>query len=205
MTEIKDRFLSCVTEHEMNILSESGMFRQITFKKPTSYNYHFHITTWPGYLAISGDAGCYVFARLSDMFEFFRGDHINPSYWSEKLQAVDQNCGYKEFSDKLFHEAIKSDFDEWQFEGDEEEAIESRKNAWAAIQESDISDDETPDSIEDAVRRAMDYKCPVSGNTFGDFWDHNLQDYTFRFLWCCHAIQWAITKYDAAKVLQSVG
>jgi len=193
-TTVEERFLKAVAEHEMSIVSEAGLSRQITFKKPGSYNNHFHITTWPGYLAISGDAGCYVFARLPDMFEFFRGNRINPSYWSEKLQAADRGCGYEEFSEQLFREAIKSDFDGWSFEGDEQ-----RTTAWGAIQESDISDDSTPNSACDAVRAAMEYKCPVTGNRFNDFWDHRLRDYTFRFLWCCHAIQWAIGKYDATN------
>jgi hypothetical protein len=197
----KDRFLACVAEHEMTVVSGAGVFRQITFKKPTSYNNHFHITTWPGYLAISGDAGCYVFARLPDMFKFFRGDGINPSYWGEKLQAVDRHGGYLEFSEECFREAIKSDFDQWHFDvdGDPEKEAEARKSAWEQIQESDLSEDETPESANDAIRRAMEYKCPISGNTFNDFWDHDLQDHTYRFLWCCHAIQWAIEKYDTAK------
>ena len=134
------------------------------------------------------------------MFEFFRGGNIDPSYWGEKLQAVDRSGGYREFSEERFHEAIKNDFDQWNFDGDEEQAAEARKASWTTIQESDISEDEAPASAEDAIRRAMDYKCPISGHSFTDFWDHDLQDHTFRFLWCCYAIQWAIRKYDEAKV-----
>ena len=133
------------------------------------------------------------------MFEFFRGSEINPSYWGEKLQAVDRHGSYREFSAASFHEAIKSDFDQWQFDGYDEQEAAPRKAAWAALQESDLSEDESPESVENAIRRAMDYVCPVSGNTFGDFWDHDLRDHTYRFLWCCRAIQWAISKYDAAK------
>lgn len=194
MTDVKERFLKAVADHEMTIVSEAGLFRHLTFKNPKTFNYHFHITTWPGYLTISGDAGCYVFSRLPDMFNFFRGEGINPSYWSEKLQAVDRTGGCKEFSAEMFHEAIKSDFDGWQFDSDEE-----RVKAWETLQESELADDSEPESIEWAVRTAMDYECPVTKNGFSDFWDHNLQDYTFRLLWCCHAILWAIERYDAAK------
>lgn len=195
MDSPKARFLAAVVDHEMTVIVDGGHFRQITFKKPTSYNYHFHITTWPGYLAISGDAGCYVFARLPDMFEFFRGNEVNPGYWEEKLQAVDKSSGAREFSEEKFHAAIKDDFDQWSFESEDDRAI-----AWTALQESNLADDETPESVTDAVQRAMDYECPVSKHTFSDFWDHHLMDHTFRFLWCCHAIQWAVNKYDAAKV-----
>lgn len=190
MDDVRARFEKTVVEHEMITRSQDGLFRHITFKNPKTYNYHFHITTWPGYLAISGDVGCYVFARLPDMFQFFRGEGINPSYWSEKLQASDR-CGVEEFSEDLFHDAIKSDFEGWHFDNDEQKA-----KAWAALQESDLSEDSQPESLESAMREAMSYKCPVTGNRFNDFWDHHLQDFTFRFLWCCHAIQWAVFEHD---------
>jgi hypothetical protein len=181
------------------IVSETGLYRHLTLKKHESFHYGFHITTWPGYLAISGDAGCYVFARLPDMFQFFRGDRINPSYWSEKVQATDRHGGVHEFSEDKFHQAIKSDFDDWHFDSDED-----RTKAWAELQESDLSDDSAPESLTAAIHAAMNYKCPVSKNSFSDFWDHHIEDYTFRFVWCCHAIQWAITKYDAAKAPKAV-
>lgn len=189
--DVKERFQKSVIEHEMIVVRNDGVHRHLTFKSPRTYNYHFHITTWPGYLAISGDVGCYVFARLPDMFRFFRGDGINPDYWGEKLQAIERNGGYREFSEELFHEAVKSDFDQWDFDDDEQKA-----KAWAALQDSDLSEDSNPESQESAVRAAMDYKCPVTGNGFSDFWDHQLQDHTFRFLWCCYAVRWAIAEVD---------
>lgn len=191
MSDVEERFRKAVIEHEMILVREDGLHRHFTFKSPNTYNNHFHITTWPGYLAISGDGGCYVFARLPDMFRFFRGDRINPGYWGEKLQSIERNGGYREFSEDQFHEAIKSDFDQWSFDDDEQKA-----KAWEALQESDLSEDSNPESLENAVGTAMSYKCPVTGNGFGDFWDHQLEDYTFRFLWCCHAIRWAIAEYD---------
>ena len=193
MNDIAERFKNSVIGHEMIVMQNDGLHRHLTFKSPRTFYNHFHITTWPGYLAISGDVGCYVFARLPDMFRFFRGDGINPSYWSEKLQSCDR-CGVKEFSEKLFHDAIKSDFDQWSFDDDDQKA-----RAWEALQESDLAEDNSPESWEAAVRAAMDYKCPVTGSRFNDFWDHTLQDYTFRFLWCCHAIRWAIAEVDRRR------
>lgn len=194
MKDIEERFKKTVVEHEMIVLQQDGLHRHLTFKSPRTYNNHFHITTWPGYLAISGDIGSYVFARLPDMFKFFRGDGINAGYWAEKLQACDRSGGVKEFSEDLFHEAIKSDFEQWEFDDDEQKA-----RAWAALQESDLSEDSSQESIENAVRSAMAYKCPVTGNDFSDFWDHDLQDYTFRFLWCCHAVRWAVAEVDRRR------
>lgn len=191
MDDVEERFKKAVIGHEMIIVREDGMHRHFTFKSSNSYNYHFHITTWPGYLAISGDGGCYVFARLPDMFRFFRGSGINPGYWGEKLQAIERNGGYREFSEELFHAAIKSDFDQWSFKNRSQQ-----RKAWKALQESDLSKDNAPQSLDDALRAAMDYECPVTKNRFNDFWEHDLQDYSFRFLWCCHAVRWAVAEYD---------
>lgn len=191
MTDVEARFKKAVIGHEMIIVREDGIHRHFTFKSPNTYNNHFHITTWPGYLAISGDIGCYVFARLPDMFRFFRGERINPGYWGEKLQAIERNGGYREFSEKSFHAAIRSDFEQWPFKNKSQ-----MRRAWKALQESDLSKDHAPESLDDAMRTAIDYECPVTKNRFNDFWEHDLQDYTFRFLWCCHAIQWAIAEYD---------
>lgn len=199
-TEVAERFKKAVIEHEMIVVRDDGLHRHLTFKRPKSGVYHFHITTWPGYLAISGDVGCYVFSRLPDMFRFFRGDGINPSYWGEKLQSIERNGGYRAFSEDFFHGAIKSDFEQWSFDDDEQKA-----KAWEALQDSDLSEDSTPESLGDAVRTAMDYECPVTGNRFGDFWDHCLEDYTFSFLWCCHAIRWAVGEVDRRRVPGLVG
>jgi hypothetical protein len=193
-TDVGERFKKAVVGHEMIVVRNDGLYRHITFKNPNTYNNYFHITTWPGYLAISGDSGSYVFARLPDMFQFFRGGGINPQYWAEKIQASDRHGGVEEFSEEMFHAAIKSDFDQWSFDDDEQKA-----KAWQELQDSDIGDDEAPESIEEAVRSAMNYKCPVTGNDFGDFWDHDLKDYTFRFLWCCHAVRWAVAEVDRRR------
>lgn len=192
--EVVERFKRATIEHEMIVVRNDGMHRHLTFKSPRTYNNHFHITTWPGYLSISGDAGCYVFARLPDMFQFFRGEGINPSYWAEKLESFDRVGGVKEFSEDLFHAGVKDHFDGWSFEDDEE-----RAKAWAALQESDLAEDSSPESHEQAIRMAMDYECPVTKNRFNDFWDHGLEDYTFRFLWCCHAVRWAVGEVDRRR------
>lgn len=198
--EVAERFKKAVIEHEMIVVQNEGLHRHLTFKSPHTFNNHFHITTWPGYLAISGDIGCYVFARLPDMFRFFRGDGINPGYWGEKLQSIERNGGYREFSEEQFQEAIKSDFEQWPFDDDEQKA-----RAWEALQDSDLAEDSNPESFEHAVRMALDYKCPITGNRFNDFWDHQLEDYTFRFLWCCHAIRWAVGEVDRRRTTDAVG
>ena len=188
--DAKARFEKDIASHEMTVRLAQGMHRHLTFRRPSGSVYHFHITTWPGYLCISGDMGCYVFSRLPDMFEFFRESSINPQYWAQKLQADEKYTGHRAFSEDLYHAALKSDFEGWTFDSEDD-----RKRAWEAI-EDEFDGIMHAESTEHAVRQAMEWKCPVSKQRFSDFWEHTLEDYTFQFLWCCYAIQWAIARFD---------
>ncbi len=58
-----ERFLGDVKGHVFEIKNDDGLYRNITVKKPDSSIYGYKITTWPGYLCISGDMGTYVFSR----------------------------------------------------------------------------------------------------------------------------------------------
>lgn len=76
-------------EHELTVLRDDGPYRHLRCAKPGTYVYGFDIVTWPGYLCICGDIGCWTFSRITNMIEFFGknlGMGINPHYWSEKLQ-----------------------------------------------------------------------------------------------------------------------
>ena len=122
----EQRFLDDVKGHKLTILRDNGVDRHIRFKRPNGSCYWFDIITYPGRLIIDGDCGTYVFARIEDMFEFFRmrdndynknpnGLSINPSYWGEKLRSV-SNRGYgkgaiKNFSSDKFDRKVKEYFD----------------------------------------------------------------------------------------------
>ncbi len=88
----------------MTIHLDQGIHRHLEFSHNGSSIFQFHITTWPKYLAISGDMGSFVFTRTEDMFQFFRHDKINPSYWAEKCEAGKT----EEWSQESFMEAIDS-------------------------------------------------------------------------------------------------
>lgn len=191
----KESFLKDVSKHELNIFLDNGVYRHIRLRAPNTSNQYFDLVTWPGYLAYSGDMGSFVFTRLQDMFEFFRKDGgINPQYWGEKLEAYDRADGFEKFSPEKYKTAIKSDFEEWEFDSPED-----RKKSWDAIEFWGLLDTEDLNTIDSAMRKVYDYKCEYTGNYFPDFWDHNLKDYTYRFMWCCYAIQWAIGQYDEVK------
>lgn len=196
----KTRFLQTVAKHKMQIRHNDGLYRHLTFCKPEqSWNYYFNIVTWPGYLSITGDMESFTFARTADMFEFFRGNNINPQYWSEKLVATSTHGGERKFSLAFFQRAIRDDFKGWKFA-----SPAKRKEAWNHILD-DIYNPEENDGNH-AVREVMDYKCPVSGHHFVDFWDRTFEDYTYHFIWACRAIRWGIEQFDdelsASQALQ---
>ena len=46
-----------------------------------------------------------------------------------------------------------------------------------------------------AGHRALHIRT-IDGFSFADAWEWNLGDWDWKFLWCCHAIQWGIGRYD---------
>ena len=117
---IKEIFERDTEEHTMEILMDDGLYRHLKFSKGGSSVYRFDIHTWPGYLAVTGDMGEWMFSRVPDMFEFFIMDErdfnhkhiINPGYWAEKCVAADTyGEGVTEFSMKVFKENVMSEYE----------------------------------------------------------------------------------------------
>lgn len=186
----KDDFLKNVENHVMTIRQDQGVYRSILFKKPTGPSYWFQITTWDGYLCISGDMGVYVFQRVHDMFKFFRNEEINLGYWSEKCEAGE--C--EKYSPQAAREALNQEFENWK-EGYTDEDTDPN---FILEEKQHLDEIDTDDYFEfmEAVRNWYPNKNGVQLN---DFWEHNLNDYTYHYLWCCHAIVWAISQYDEFK------
>lgn len=196
----EEQFLRDVAEHQLTVIRDDGVHRHLQFRRPGTVCHGFDLITWPGYLCFCGDMGTYVFQRLHDMFAFFRvvypghsdGLHINPGYWSEKCEAVDRRSGgVEEYSPDRFREAVLGyledagdDYPDLDLEELREE-VASEVLAYA-------------DEGEHAARlRVEDFE--FEGFTFGDFWERDLSEYTFRFIWCCYALAWGVRQYDQAK------
>ena len=215
-------FLKDVSNHAMEVLKDDGIYRHLRFasKGEHSWNQRFEIVTWPGYLAFAGDMGCFVFSRLSDMFEFFHTDRrdngklgINLSYWAEKLKAVDSNgryaSGATEFHEAQFEALVNEHVNQWieEFDGEydsSEEETAKQKETFATELRSAIKDDvlSRAEEGEHAAHEALrDFSCEINGQKFefSDTWEWDLKDYTLRFVWCCYAIAWAIRHYDESK------
>lgn len=217
----EEEFLKSVSEHAIEILRDDHVYRHLRFRKPGTYCMGFDIVTYPGYLVYSGDMGCFVFSRIHDMLPFFRSKQmegpldINPRYWSEKLEAVEKSGGsYEEYSaDKFrahiaeelaqFREHFERDTErELDDDGDGDEEAHTKKiddafNELKAAVESDVL--RKADDGEHAVYSAMRDFEHGDRNWFQDAWEVSFREYTYRFIWCCFALVWAIRKYDQAK------
>lgn len=111
MPEYKDaaeRFQRDTAGHEMTIVHDDGLHRHLQFKAPGASFYGFELVTWPGSLAIRGGMDGFMFSRIMDMFEFFRGKRINPDYWAEKTEGGRDSC--KRYSQEKFCQVVKERF-----------------------------------------------------------------------------------------------
>ena len=190
----KERFLEDTKKHVMTIERDDSIFRSLIFKNENCSSYHFRITTWPDHLCISGDCGTYVFSRLYDMFEFFSNDdksdelEINPGYWGEKLESICKQGGYKEFSEEIFIQRLRDEFEQWTFSSDLDKAEQ-----WAEVRNNVIYYHENEKHT--AMKAALDF-CSSKGNEFLDFYEYNITDYTYHYIWCLYAIVWGINQYN---------
>lgn len=195
----KTSFRKDVAKHEMQVLLDQGMHRHLQFKAPDSYNNYFNIVTWPGYLCIGGDMGCYVFTRLADMFDFFRVDRqhqkdINPSYWGEKCESTDKK-GITEYSEKKAEKVIKESLADW-LKWSSLTPAQKREVREAVQNEVLIYVDGDEFELRQQLRDFTHEHC---GNLFDDSWEWDLRTYTYHYLWCCYAIAFAIKQYDKFK------
>jgi hypothetical protein len=185
-----ERFKRDTAAHKLTILHDDGLYRHLRFRRPDRGEYWFDLITWPGCLTVRGDFGdSYTFARLTDMFEFFRGKGgINADYWSEKLDSG--RASAKEYSEALFRQLVVEHV---------AEAIrysDAPRGIGKAVQSDILGSFDLHD--EAMARQTLD-EFEFKGFRFDDTWEWSFQDFEWSFLWACHAIVWGIRQYDAAK------
>lgn len=103
-----ERFARDTAGHQMTVLHDDGLYRHLRFKAPDRSSYWFDLVTWPGSLAVRGDVDGFMFTRLPDMFEFFRGKRINPAYWAQKTEGGRDST--KSYSEERFCQLVKEYF-----------------------------------------------------------------------------------------------
>lgn len=200
----EEQFRKDVSAHGMEVLLDNGIHRHLKFSANGSFNMHFDIVTWPGYLAISGDMGCFVFSRLRDMFDFFRSDkpalEINCDYWAEKLESTKRHGGAMVYDPDRFTEQVEQRVKDWieECELTKEQAEELRSE----VREEVLCAD---DNEYDAHRNLSEFSLKLAGHRFEfhDTWEWDLKAYTYHYVWCCFAIVWAIRQYDARNEISA--
>lgn len=203
MPVTEEQFRKDVSAHRMQVIRDDGPDRHIRFREPGTFIYGFDLITWPGHLCITGDCGTYVFARVEDMFCFFRSGNrtgadelrINPGYWGEKLLAAGTPEGFKEYSPDCFRERIEDLFSDWEFDSEEQ-----KQEVWEDIREEVLA---YADDGEVRARDAAEAYKSEYGHKFSDFWETDLMLYTHHFIWCLYAIVWGIELYDQSKEKQA--
>ena len=185
------KFLNQVQGHKLTVIKDDGLYRHLRVAIPGQYCESWNIHTWPGYLAMVGDMGNWVFQRVDDMLCFFRSEsdalEINPSYWAEKLQAQERE-GWSEFSIDAFHERVK----------------EFAKDA-CDLDSFDELDEEKKDELWSLLNAEDEYEAVASVRSFdskwldlADFWDGRrvCEEVRDHFLFACYAIAWTVKLYD---------
>jgi hypothetical protein len=172
---------------------DDGLYRHLRFRAE-SWAYGYDIVTWPGYLAITGDVGDYVFSRVADMFGFFRSDQgrINPTYWAEKIPNRDAARGTRRFEASRVRPRIM----EWFYDGPANElSYNDGVKLLAAMEEQIFSwGTEDPQVVH---TRLTEFEH--QGIRLYEPWDFDFEEWDWTYLWSCWAIVQGIAQYDWAK------
>lgn len=214
MGDILRRFVSDTEHHALTIAHDDGLYRHLKFRSEQwqpplaqprrSGMYWFDLITVPGALIFQGDGDSFVFRRLPDMFEFFRGTpgEINPGYWWEKIE--DRRDHVRQYQQELMEQHINELVAE-AVEQDPEKLAGLADRVREDLTDSLCGDEGFDRGLVDAFKFFADeadewkYPQPRPDFTFEGSWEWNLRDYDWWYLWACHAIVWGIACYDAAK------
>jgi hypothetical protein len=217
----EESFLKDVENHKLTVLQDNGVYRHLRFSSG-SFNQQFDIVTYPWHLVFSGDMGCYVFSRLKDMLQFFRGRpsdekglYINTGYWGEKLEAVAKHIGYHKYNPELARANVKRRVDEWIEEAQLSKAdadalredLEDEINYDNGMHEAYRTIDKFHHKVGEDVYLKQDIRKLMKSDTpdfkefyFQDIHEWTWEDYTYHYVWCCYAIAYAVKSYDSMKI-----
>ncbi len=182
--------------HRMTILREDGLYRHIRFQEPGTSMWHFDLVTWPGHLVITGDLEDFHFARVEDMFEFFRGPvgRINPGYWAEKLRGPQR---YQSYSFEQLKRRVYEKFRNWCSLRPGPHAPLWQDLRYKLLDDDYVRYDES--SARTALAQFRHTQASGARFEFSDVWDWDLNEFDYHFLLSLHAIVWGINWYDTVK------
>ncbi|WP_405883556.1 hypothetical protein OG747_36265 [Streptomyces sp. NBC_01384] len=188
------RFARETRGHEMTILHEDGLYRHLKCANPKGGFYRFDLLTWPHNVFLRGDGFSFGFSvwPTEDMFDVFRGSSsggINPGYWQEKVTAGK----VRDWSEDLFRAWVLDEAAT--VEGYYPDAVEA---VTKQILHSDEHNTEYRGTAEFAVASFQhgDFRLRLPAE-----WEQSFDDFSWEFLFACHAVLWGIGQYDAAKAV----
>lgn len=193
---VAERFAGDVTDHLMTVELEQGPYLHLRFRAPGTGMYWFDLIAWPGTLTIRGDMGTFVFARCIDMVGFFRGQRVNPQYWAEKEQSGAPTKAYDEDKAKRLVDEHLAELADAGYDAEDIGQIK------AAAAEQLVADEDFVHEL-GAHTLLQEFLVELKFSTrpfmFHDTWEWDLKEWTYQYLWSCHAIAWGIRQYDVAK------
>lgn len=228
MDDVAKQFAEDVEHHQLIIVRNDGLYRHLRAqqpkvvempdgtKKPGCSFFWFDIVTWPNHLTITGDFGeAYTFTREPDMLGFFRigsrgrEHYINPTYWDQKLVGPRRSASA--YSPALLRRLIQETVDDAIQHGDWPRELRP------AVADELLSDEGLLEDQGAGMQAVMDfsfvYTLPGQEHLpqrdrrtqtfrFDDAWEWGdaIVQHTRTFLWACHAISWAVTRYWAQVV-----
>ncbi|AIZ01744.1 hypothetical protein ArV1_056 [Arthrobacter phage vB_ArtM-ArV1] len=184
--EVLRRFNSDMEGGKLTLVHDSGLHRYLTFRPRKGNFCWFDIITSPGQLTIRGDMGDFVFVREPDMLRDFFSRDVNPHYWREKLVAQDVSTPAWQYERDLFRKYVAQHF--WdrrtQYTPDVAAAL------WEEIRQTGPLDDWTDahdaTSAWNALTSFTSEQAP--GYRYEPDYEEEFHDYSFQYLWCCHAV-----------------
>ena len=207
MKNIKDRFQNDVKEFTIDIKQDCDGYRHLTCSNNGSSNQRFDIVTYPYHLVISGDMGCAVFSRIKDMFGFFNNkveDGINPSYWGEKLESLGDGTQFS--IDSVMNsidqrvDTICEDIEDYFNDPDYNCGEYTSKIDYEDAFRQEVTDYFMGCSMDEYrhITEIDEFESDViMGLKLDEAYEWiETSDFSFRFLWQCYAIVWAIERYN---------
>ncbi|MEU8623228.1 hypothetical protein [Streptomyces sp. NPDC048669] len=193
-TDSAARFVAETPNHVMTLLHEDDLYRHLVFTDPKGSFYRFDLVTWPHNLMLRGDGFSFAFSvyPTADLFDLFKGsshNDINPGYWQEKVTAGRSDV--KSWSEDLFRAWVAEEAatNEAYFPG----AVE------AVGKQILHSDDHSLEYRGTAEYAVASFDHGGFRLRIPDEWEQSFDDFSWEFLFACHAIVWAIAQYDAAR------
>lgn len=189
--------------HKLKIIRNNpGLIISLFAYSPGTMFESFNVVITEGFLAIHGDGGSYMFSGkdVESLFMFNDQESISEIALrkiTKSLVSVDKECGFFEFDLESFLSNVK---DNIKYAVNNLDIKDREKKEIISEFESELSDVDDEYSAISYVQSFNDERIP---DMFCDF-EWNFKKYTSRYIWCCHAIAWALKQYALVNNMEEV-